>query len=41
MPAFSGRLSDMDISNVAAYVLKTAEEGWEWNKTHYFYIYLQ
>jgi len=29
MPAFSGRLSDLDISNVAAYVLKTAEEGWE------------
>jgi len=29
MPAFSGRLSEQDISNVAAYVLRTAEEGWE------------
>ena len=29
MPAFSGHLSDLEISNVAAYVLKTAEEGWE------------
>jgi len=29
MPAYSVSLSDLDISNVAAYVLKTAEEGWE------------
>jgi len=29
MPAFGGRLSDEDISNVAAYVLKTAEDGWD------------
>jgi cytochrome c6 len=29
MPAFSGRLSEQDISNVAAYVLRTAEEGWD------------
>jgi len=29
MPAFGGRLSDEDISNVAAYVLTTAEDGWD------------
>ena len=29
MPAFGGRLSDEDIANVAAYVIKSADEGWE------------
>jgi len=29
MPAFGGRLSDTDILNVASYVLKTAEDGWD------------
>jgi cytochrome c6 len=29
MPAFGGRLSDEDIANTAAYVLKSADEGWE------------
>ena len=29
MPAFGGRLSDEDIANVAAYVIKTAEAGWD------------
>lgn len=29
MPAFGGRLSDADIEDVAAYVIKTSEEGWE------------
>jgi len=29
MPAFGGRLSDLDIENVAAYVIKTSDEGWE------------
>jgi cytochrome c6 len=29
MPAFGGRLSDEDIANVAAYVIKTSESGWE------------
>ena len=29
MPAFGGRLSDEDIANVAAYVIKTSGEGWE------------
>lgn len=29
MPAFKERLSDIDISNVASYVLRTAEDGWE------------
>ena len=29
MPAFSGRLSDAGIDNVAAYVIKTSDEGWE------------
>eukprot|EP00977_Amphora_coffeiformis_P029315 scaffold39926_cov199-Amphora_coffeaeformis.AAC.1 len=29
MPAFGGRLSDEDISNVAAYVIKSSDEGWE------------
>ena len=29
MPAFGGRLADDDIANVAAYVIKTAGEGWE------------
>merc|ERR1719487_2691287 len=28
MPAFGGRLSDDDIANVAAYVIKTSEAGW-------------
>jgi len=28
MPAFEGRLSAQDISDVAAHVLRTAEEGW-------------
>jgi cytochrome c6 len=29
MPAFGGRLSDEDIENVAAYVLASADAGWE------------
>jgi cytochrome c6 len=29
MPAFGGRLSDEDIANVAAYVIKTADAGWD------------
>ena len=29
MPAFGGRLSDDDIANVAAYVIKTSDAGWE------------
>nr|AAO43197.1 cytochrome c6 precursor [Phaeodactylum tricornutum]BAC54097.1 precursor cytochrome c6 [Phaeodactylum tricornutum] len=29
MPAFGGRLSDEEIANVAAYVLASAEAGWE------------
>lgn len=29
MPAFGGRLSDRDIEDVAAYVIKTSEDGWE------------
>lgn len=29
MPAFGGRLSDEDIANVAAYVIKASDEGWE------------
>merc|ERR1719291_1281575 len=29
MPAFGGRLSDEDIANVATYVIKTAEAGWD------------
>ena len=29
MPAFGGRLSDEDIENVAAYVIASAEAGWE------------
>eukprot|EP00816_Leptocylindrus_hargravesii_P009098 CAMPEP_0196810566 /NCGR_PEP_ID=MMETSP1362-20130617/11605_1 /TAXON_ID=163516 /ORGANISM="Leptocylindrus danicus, Strain CCMP1856" /LENGTH=129 /DNA_ID=CAMNT_0042185627 /DNA_START=29 /DNA_END=418 /DNA_ORIENTATION=+ len=29
MPAFGGRLSDEDIANVAAYVIKTSETGWD------------
>lgn len=29
MPAFGGRLSDADIEDVAAYVIKTSGEGWE------------
>lgn len=28
MPAFGGRLDDESIANVAAYVIKSAEEGW-------------
>ena len=28
MPAFSGRLSDEQIENVAAYVMQQAEKGW-------------
>ena len=28
MPAFGGRLSDADIANVAAYVIKSSGEGW-------------
>lgn len=28
MPAFGGRLSDEDISNVAKYVLDQSEKGW-------------
>jgi cytochrome c6 len=29
MPAFGGRLSDDEIADVAAYVIKSADEGWE------------
>ena len=29
MPAFSGRLSDEDIANVAAYVISTSGAGWD------------
>jgi cytochrome c6 len=29
MPAFGGRLSDDDIANVAAYVIKTSNAGWD------------
>lgn len=29
MPAFGGRLSDEDIANVATYVIKTSEAGWD------------
>jgi cytochrome c6 len=29
MPAFGGRLSDEDIADVAAYVIKSSDEGWE------------
>jgi cytochrome c6 len=29
MPAFGGRLSDEEIGDVAAYVIKSADEGWE------------
>lgn len=29
MPAFGGRLSDDDIANAAAFVIKSADEGWE------------
>ena len=29
MPAFGGRLSDDDIANVAAYVIKSSDDGWE------------
>ena len=29
MPAFGGRLSDEDIADVAAYVIKTSSDGWE------------
>ena len=29
MPAFGGRLSDEDIANVAAYVIKSSSDGWE------------
>jgi len=29
MPAFGGRLSDDDIANVAAYVITTANSGWD------------
>ena len=29
MPAFGGRLGDDDIANVAAYVIKSSDEGWE------------
>lgn len=29
MPAFGGRLSEDDIANVAAYVIKTSETGWD------------
>ena len=29
MPAFGGRLSDEDISNVATYVISTSEVGWD------------
>ena len=29
MPAFGGRLSDEEIEDVAAYVIKSSDEGWE------------
>ena len=29
MPAFGGRLDDDDIANVAAYVIKTSDGGWD------------
>ena len=29
MPAFGGRLSDEDIANVATYVIKSSEAGWD------------
>lgn len=29
MPAFGGRLSDDDIANVAAFVIRSSENGWE------------
>jgi cytochrome c6 len=29
MPAFGGRLSEDDISNVASYVIATSEAGWD------------
>jgi cytochrome c6 len=29
MPAFGGRLSDEDIADVATYVIKTSEAGWD------------
>mmetsp|Transcript_3237 Transcript_3237/g.9094 ORF Transcript_3237/g.9094 Transcript_3237/m.9094 type:complete len:132 (-) Transcript_3237:235-630(-) len=29
MPAFGGRLSDEDIANVAAFVIKSSDDGWE------------
>lgn len=29
MPAFGGRLGDDEIENVAAYVIKSSDEGWE------------
>jgi cytochrome c6 len=29
MPAFGGRLSDDEIADVAAYVIKSADEGWD------------
>ena len=29
MPAFGGRLSDDDIANVAAYVIKASGDGWD------------
>ena len=29
MPAFGGRLSDEDIANVAAYVIKRSNDTWE------------
>lgn len=29
MPAFGGRLSDKEIEDVASYVLKQSEKGWE------------
>merc|ERR1719343_872288 len=29
MPAFGGRLSEEDIANVASYVIKTSESGWD------------
>ena len=29
MPAFGGRLSDEEIGNVAAYVIATADAGWD------------
>lgn len=29
MPAFGGRLSDDEIADVAAYVIKSSDEGWE------------